>query len=271
MSALVGVEVTDGVAQVRLDRAGKHNALSLDMFAAIDETIASLAHDRTVRVVVLAGHGESFCAGLDLGLLRAMLAGGAEARGVLASLMARDGGPANRAQRVAYGWKSLPVPVIAAIHGTAFGAGFQIALGCDIRFAAPSARFSIMETRYGLIPDMSIAQTLPELVPRDVALELSLTARVFAAEEAQRLGLVTRVVDDPLADATALARTIAERSPDAVRALKRLYNEAWRTDARHGLALEEALQVPLIGSPNQVEAVRASLEQRPPRFIDAAG
>ena len=270
MSALMTIAIENGIADVRFNRADKHNALSLDMFTAIDDMQQRIARDPGIRVVVLAGEGESFCAGLDLSLLRAMLAGGDAAHGVLAALMRRDDGPDNLAQRVAYGWKALAVPVIAAIRGVAWGGGFQIALGCDLRIAAPTASFSIMEVRYGLVPDMSLTQTLPDLVPRDVALELCLSARVFDAAEAQALGLVTRVEDDPLAAARTLAQAIAERSPDAVRSVKRLVNEAWRSDARHGLALEEAMQVPLIGSPNQVEAVRASLEKRPPRFRDPA-
>ena len=265
-SELVSLVLDDGVAQVRLNRADKHNAMSLEMFVAIGELLERLAREPAVRVVVLAGAGESFCAGLDLALLRAMLGGGPAAQEVLASLMERGAGPANRAQQVAYGWKALPVPVIAAINGVAFGAGFQIALGCDLRIAAPTAKFSIMECRYGLIPDMSITQTLPELVPRDVALELSLSARVFDATEAHALGLVTRLEGDPIAAATALARTIAARSPDAVRALKRLYNAAHRRAPRPGPG--RGLADPADRSPNQVEAVRASLEQREPRFRD---
>lgn len=268
MSALLTLSKADGVADVRFNRPDKHNALSLEMFTAIGDMLTQIADDAGIRVVVLSGSGDSFCAGLDLELLRAMLAGGGAAQGVLAALLHRDSGPDNLAQRVAYGWKALAVPVIGAIHGVAWGGGLQIALGCDIRIAAPTARFSIMEARYGLVPDMSLTQTLPELVGRDVALELSLSARIFDGVEAHDLGLVTRLADDPLAAAQALARTIAERSPHAVRAVKRLINESWRADARHGLALEEALQLPLIGSPNQVEAVRASLEQRAPHFID---
>ncbi|MEX2479582.1 MAG: crotonase/enoyl-CoA hydratase family protein [Gammaproteobacteria bacterium] len=268
MNALLTLRKADGVADVRFNRPDKHNALSLEMFTAIGDMLAQIADDAEIRVVVLSGSGESFCAGLDLELLRAMLAGGEAAQSVLAALLRRDSGPDNLAQRVAYGWKALPVPVIGAIHGVAWGGGLQIALGCDMRIAAPTARLSIMEARYGLVPDMSLTQTLPELVGRDVALELSLSARIFDAVEAHALGLVTRLADDPLAAAQALAGTIAERSPHAVRAVKRLINEAWRADARHGLALEEALQLPLIGSPNQIEAVRASLEQRAPRFID---
>ncbi|MGE0485699.1 MAG: crotonase/enoyl-CoA hydratase family protein [Gammaproteobacteria bacterium] len=268
---LVTIDCTDGVADVRFNRADRHNSLTLEMFAAISDAIDAVNADRAVRVVVLSGEGPSFCAGLDLSLLKAMLAGGEAAATTLASLMRRDDGPDNLAQRVAYGWKAARVPVIGALHGVAYGGGFQIALGCDIRIAHPATRFSIMEARYGLVPDMSITQTLPELLPRDVALELTLTARVFDAAEAASLGLVTRLAEDPRAAALELARTVANQSPDAVQAVKRLYNASWRADAAAGLRLEEALQIPLIGSPNQIEAVRASMEKRAPRFDDAAG
>ena len=269
MSDLVTIEIEAGIAEVTFNRGDKHNSLSLEMFEAIAAAVERIHHEPGVRVVVLSGQGPSFCAGLDLGLMRQMIAGDADAERVAATLMRRDEGPDNLAQRVAYGWKSAPVPVIAAIRGAAYGGGLQIALGCDLRIAAPDARFSIMEARYGLVPDMSITATLPDLLPRDVALELTLTSRVLDAAEAHALGLVTRLAEDPLASARELAATIAARSPDAVRATKRLFNEAWRADAARGLRLEEALQVPLIGAPNQLEAVAAALEQRPPRFRDA--
>ncbi|MEQ8234811.1 MAG: crotonase/enoyl-CoA hydratase family protein [Gammaproteobacteria bacterium] len=270
MSAPVTLEVVDGVAAVRFDRPERHNSLSLEMFEAIAATVDTIHQDPGIRVVVLAGNGASFCAGLDLELMRTMIGGGEAAAQTLARLMQRDDGSDNLAQHVAYGWKSAPVPVIAAVHGVAYGGGLQVALGCDIRIAAPDAKFSIMEARYGLIPDMSITATLPDLLPRDVALELTLTARVFDGREAHALGLVTRLADDPLAAANELAATIAARSPEAVRATKRLYNETWRAEAARGMRLEEALQVPLIGAPNQREAVAAALEQRAPRFRDAA-
>ncbi len=279
----VSFEVTDGIAEIRFDRADKHNSLTLDMFEAIAAAGAALREHPAVRVAVLSGNGPSFCAGLDFSLMRGLLgtAGDGNAvtkkllgtagdgNAVTKKLLGRADGPENLAQRVAYTWKTAPVPVIAAIHGVAFGGGFQIAMGCDIRIAAPTARFSIMEMRYGLIPDMSITQTLPELLGRDVALELTLSAREFDAVEAKTLGLVTRLADDPLAAAHALATDIAARSPEAVRACKRLYNEAWRSDAAHGLALEERLQLELIGSRNQREAVSASLEKRAPEFAEA--
>jgi enoyl-CoA hydratase/carnithine racemase len=162
----------------------------------------------------------------------------------------------------------VPVPVIAAIHGVCYGGGLQIALGADIRIATPDARLSVMEIKWGLIPDMSITQTLPRLVGIDVAKELTYTGRVFSGDEAASLGVVTRVAEDPLAEAMSLAREIASKSPDAVRAAKRLFDESWNADPAESLALEASLQRTLIGSPNQIAAVTAGFTKEPAAFVD---
>lgn len=267
MAELVTIDIDQGVADVRLNRVDKYNALSPDMFSAIIEAGESLADRRDVRAVVLSGNGRGFCAGLDMGSFQGM-AGGGSGGGGTGSLMDRDERPENHAQRPAYIWKRLPMPVIAAIHGVAFGGGCQVALGADIRFAAPDARLSVMEIKWGLVPDMSLTQTLRDLVPLDVAKELTFTGRILSGTEAHQLGLVTHVVDDPLASALELAREIAGKSPDAIRAGKKLLEESWRADERTGLELESKLQMDLIGTPNQVEAVKANFENRPPEFKD---
>lgn len=268
MTQLVTFEVTDGIADIRLNRAAKHNSLTLDMFHAIVAAGEALHTDATVRAAVLSGEGPSFCAGLDLELMQAMIAPGERSVAVFEALTRREGGrPDNVAQRVSYVWKTAPVPVVAALEGAAYGGGFQLALGCDFRIAAPGAKLSVMEIRYGLVPDMGITQTLPALVRADVAKELVLTGRVVEADEALALGLVTRVSEEPLAAAFELARTIAGHSPDAVRRAKRLLNEASRMDAHAALALEEALQLELVGSPNQLEAVAAAMARRAPVFV----
>jgi enoyl-CoA hydratase/carnithine racemase len=176
--------------------------------------------------------------------------------------------PANPLQRAAWVWQEVPVPVIAAVHGVAYGAGLQIALGADIRFVAPDARLSVRETHWGLIPDMAITQTLLHLVPIDVAKELTFTARIVSGTEAKALGLATHLSEAPREDALALARELAGRSPDALRAAKRLWNEAPQLPLAEGLALEERLQRSLMGRANQVEAVRANLDKRAPKFSD---
>jgi|SRR5579884_1079800 len=258
----VRIDVAEHVATVTLSRPEKHNALDVPMFDAIVAAAERLRNEKGVRAVVLHGDGPSFCSGLDIAGLMASDPGGDPIGERL-----REPAP-NYFQRTGYGWVTLPVPVIAAIHGNCLGGGLQIALGADIRIAAPDARLSVMEVKWGLIPDMSITRTLPRLVGIDVAKELTYTARVVSGEEAARLGLVTRLSEDPLAAARDLAAEIAERSPDAVRAAKRLYEESWTAPAEQSLALEAELQGKLIGSPNQIAAVTAGFTKQPPSFVD---
>jgi len=263
-SPRVEIEVTDHVAVVTLTRADKHNALDVAMFEAIIAAAERLSGEPGVRAVVLHGDGPSFCSGLDV--MSIMAAGG----GVEGLVDPLRGGVPNWFQRAAYDWIALPVPVIAALHGNCLGGGLQIALGADIRIATPDARLSVMEIKWGLIPDMSITRTLPRLVGIDVAKELTYTGRIFSGDEARELGVVTRVDDDPLAAAHALAAEIAARSPDAVRSAKRLYDEAWTGSAEETLALEAQLQLGLIGSPNQLAAVTAGVTKEPAEFVDPA-
>jgi enoyl-CoA hydratase/carnithine racemase len=267
MTDLVTIDISAGIADVRLNRPEKYNALSPDMFKAIIEAGETLAEATDVRAVVLSGNGRGFCAGLDMASFQGMA--GAPAKGsVTGTLLKRDERPENHAQRPAYVWKRMPVPVIAALHGVAYGGGCQIALGADIRFAAPDAKISIMEIKWGLVPDMSITQTLRDILPLDVAKELTFTARVLSGTQARDIGLVTHVADDPLAAAMELAGEIAGKSPDAVRAGKKLYEDSWHADARTGLEMESSLQTGLIGSPNQIEAIKANFENRAPEFAD---
>ncbi len=269
MSDRVLVSIDAGVADVRLNRADKLNALDSGMFEALSETGRELAARRDLRAVVLSGEGRAFCAGLDFSSFQAMSGPSGSDGGSGPGLLHREpGSVANRAQRAGWLWQELPVPVIAAVHGYAFGGGLQIALGADIRLAHPEAELSVMEIRWGLVPDMSGTQTLRRLVRLDVAKELTFTGRRVKAPEALELGLVTRLEDDPRSAALEMARGIAGRSPHAIRAAKRLLNESGLLDVAAGLQLEEQLQVSLIGRPNQIEAVRANLERRPPEFTD---
>ena len=252
-----------GVATVTMVRVDKHNALDQAMFEGLMEAAERLASDVSVRAVVLHGEGKSFCSGLDV----ASFMSGGGGTGVL--LTRDEGRVANFAQRVTYDWSLVPAPVIAAIHGNCFGGGLQIALGADIRIAAPDAKLSVMEIKWGLVPDMGITQTLPRLVPIDVAKELTFTGRVVSGSDASVLGLVTRTADDPLASALALADEIAQKSPSAVRAAKRLYDETWASDdTAAALVLESELQEGLIGKPNQIAAVVAGMSGEPPVFVD---
>jgi enoyl-CoA hydratase/carnithine racemase len=262
----VTVSLIDGVADVRLNRPDKRNALDPAMFEALIATSERLKTEPGLRAVVLSGNGPDFCAGLDFGSFQAMRAGD---RTQPPSQLPPSDGPAKATgQRAAYGWTELPVPVIAAVRGNALGGGLQIALGADVRIVAPDARLSVLEVAWGLIPDMTGTQLLPELVGRDVAMELTLTARIVTGEEAVRIGLGTRTALDPLTAARAMATEIAAHSPHAIRAAKRLLNLAGRVELATGLAAEQQEIRALIGSPNQVEAVTARFEQRNPAFAD---
>jgi enoyl-CoA hydratase/carnithine racemase len=212
---------------------------------------------------VLTGAGKGFCAGLDRETFASIAA-----LPTLRDLAKRTHGLANDFQQAAYVWRTLPVPVIAAIHGVALGGGFQIALGADMRYVAPDARLSILEIKWGLVPDMSGVALMRDLARSDVIRELSLTGRVFSGAEALSYGFATSLHADPLAAARATAKEIAGRSPDAVRAIKRLLNMASDADTAAILLAESKEQTALIGSPNQLEAVRAGVEGRPGRFVD---
>lgn len=266
MDGRVRVTVTDGVAEVRLSRPGKRNALDPAMFEALVTAGEDLKDAPGVRAVVLSGEGADFCAGLDFAAFRAM--GEGERLSALAQLPPTDGPAQAAGQRAAHVWTVLPVPVVAAVHGHALGGGLQVALGADVRIVAPDARLSVMEVLWGLVPDMTGTQVLPGLVGRDVAMELALTGRVVGGEEAVALGLCTRADPDPRAAALALAGEIALRSPHAVRATKRLIGMAGRVDTATGLAAEQAEIGALIGSPNQREAVAARFARRTPDFAD---
>ena len=269
MSDRVSVSTTDGVADVRLNRPDKLNALDAAMFEALTATGQALAQDRSVRAVVLSGEGRAFSAGLDVGAFQGLARAVSDSESGAQNLLARsDESPANRAQLVSWLWQELPVPVIGAIHGVAYGGGCQIALGTDIRFIAPDARMSVMEIKYGLIPDMAITQTLRHVVRLDVAKELTYSGRIVSGAEAVELGLATHLSDTPREAALELAYEIAGRSPEAVRAAKTLLNTAVNASVREGLELEEQLQRSLIGGPNQIEAVKASFEKRQPKFQD---
>lgn len=258
----VHLSIENGVARVRLSRPDKMNGLDLAMFEALIDAGKNLAADATVRAVVLHGEGKGFCAGLDFLSFHAA----PEANGKI--LERGPESPANVAQRVAWIWQEVPVPVIAAVHGVAYGGGLQIALGADLRFVTANAQLSVMEIKWGLVADMSITQTLLRLVPLDRAKELAFTGRVFLGTEAVALGLCTRVCADPLEEALATAALIAKKSPHAIRAAKTLFNEAPGLSRADALRLETDLQLSLLGSPNQLEAVQANMAKRDPVFAD---
>ncbi|HSZ52773.1 MAG TPA: crotonase/enoyl-CoA hydratase family protein [Caulobacteraceae bacterium] len=270
MEERVSIEIQGGVADVRMARADKMNALDEAMFAGLVAAGERLKSERGLRAVVLSGEGRAFCAGLDMGSFGRM-AQGRSSNGSSGDqgLGARTHGSANRAQYAAWVWREIPVPVIAAVHGVAFGGGLQIALGADMRYVAPDTRLAVLEIKWGLVPDMAGTQLMRGLVREDVVRELTFTGRIFSGEEALALGLATRVCADPRAAALQTARELAGRNPDAIRAAKRLLNAAPHTDAAAGLMAESVEQAALIGSPNQVEAVMSNVEKREPVFVDA--
>ena len=264
MTDRLGIEIDDQVAIVRLNRPQKHNAIDIEMFEAIIETGNRLAGDSSVRSVVLTGAGDHFCSGIDISVFQG--AGiGAAGSGRMDPVA---DSPANFFQKAAFAWREIPVPVIAAINGVAFGGGLQIALGADIRYATAEAQLSIMEIKWGLIPDMAISTTAHHLVPIDRLKELAYTGRVISGSEALGLGLITAVKEDPLAAAITLAKEIAARSPPAIRAIKKLFDDTWHLDTSASLQLEARLQSSLMGAPNQLEAVQANVQKRKPEFDD---
>ena len=253
----------DGVAQVRLIRADKMNALDPEMFEKIIEAGHVLHSTEGVRAVVLSGEGRAFCAGLDLSNFARKPSPDEP------DLTERTHGNANRPQQAAMVWRKLPVPVIAAVHGVCFGGGLQIASGADIRIVHPQTRMSIMEMKWGLVPDMGGYALWRGLVRADVLRELVYTNREFTGEEARELGLATYNDENPHARATAIATEIANRNPHAIRAAKRLHDSMLEkeTDA---ILLEESIeQHAIIRSKNQVEAVMAGMEKRAPNFDEA--
>jgi enoyl-CoA hydratase/carnithine racemase len=272
MNDRITVSMDRGVADVRLVRTDKMNALDDAMFEALVTTGERLKADKSVRAVVISGEGRAFCAGLDMGNFGRMAEGPRRERPAGAAsnedFARRTHGVANRAQYAVWVWREIPVPVIAAVHGVAFGGGFQLALGADMRFVAPDTRMAVMEIKWGLVPDMAGTQLMRHLAREDIVRELTYTGRIFSGEEAFQYGFATRLCADPHAEALAVAREIASKNPHAQRANKRILNEAVLTDPKSGLTQETVEQIALIGSPNQVEAVMSNLQKREPVFAD---
>lgn len=256
MTNRVRVELRDAVALVTLTRADKHNGMDLAMLEAVRGAARKLCKDRAVRAVILQGDGPSFCAGLDVKVVFGSRRAAATGFAALWSPVR------NRFQDWSMDWRDVPAPVIACIHGNCFGAGIQLALGADIRIATPDAKISVMESKWGLIPDMGGAALLRELVPLDVAKELAMTGRILSGHEAHGLGLVTHVAADPMAQALKLAAELATRSPDAVAAAKFLMQDAWGGGESRALSAERRWQRRLLGSRNQRIAVARNLEKK---------
>lgn len=262
MTDLVTVTVSDGIAHVRLTRPDKLNALTIE---TLDQLIAAahrLRKDRTLRAVVLSGEGNSFCAGLDFATVTK------KPLAIPLGLMPvpwRAAGT-NKFQETCWAWRRVPVPVIVAVHGHCFGGGIQIALAADFRIATPDSEWSVLEGRWGLIPDMSGVQALSELVGIDTAKRLTMTAAKISGKEAHDLGLVTELAADPVAAAEDLARELATKSPDAIAAAKRLFNDTWHAGPRKTFARERIEQVRLLFGENAKVARNAAFKKIEPVY-----
>ncbi len=268
----VTVTISDGIADVRLDRADKRNALDPAMFDAIAKAGHDLVTNREIHAVVLSGNGISFCAGLDFGSFQSMAesgksdsSNGNKSSSENAGAM-QPGAITHLAQQICWVWQEVPVPVVAALQGHALGGGMQLALGADIRVAHGETQFAMREVHWGLIPDMTGTLMLSRLVRDDVAKDLVFSARIISGVEAHALGVVTRLSDKPFETAMQIAREIADRSPDAVRGAKALINRLSNAGAAEHFAEERRIIYSLIGKPNQVEAVMSNFEKRPAKF-----
>lgn len=262
MTERVTIEVENHIADVRFNRPDKMNALDRDQLHAIEAAGEKLAAMNDVRVIVLSGNGPAFCAGLDMSLFQP----GSEP--VTKNLVDRTHGNANLYQHIVLQWRHLDAPVIAAIHGPCIGGGLQFASAADIRVVAPDTKMSIMEMRWGLIPDMGSFSTWRNFVRDDVLRELTYTNRIFTGEEGQELGFVSHLSDDPHAKAMELAAEIAGKNPDAIKASKRVINALPDANEDEILMMESEEQTKVGSSPNQKEAVMAFMQKRAANFID---
>lgn len=257
----VTTTIQNHIAHVELTRSDKMNAVDPAMLAAIIEAGEALRGNTDVRAVVLSGQGDAFCAGLDVASFAALA--GSDPMDIM---MPRTHGPSNDYQHASMIWQQLDVPVIAVLQGVCFGAGLQIVSGADIRIAAPNTRMSILEMKWGLVPDMGGMVLWPALMRADVLRRLTYTGEEFTGEAAEGYGLVTEVNDTPLERALELAKLIASKSPSAVRAGKALITYALENASEAVLLEESRAQASLIGKPDQMEAVMANVQKRPPNF-----
>ena len=267
----ISLSVENHVAHVVLSRPEKMNALDSEMFAAIPMVGDEIRGDKSIRAVVVSGDGGNFCAGLDKSNFSSMLdneglsLGGDEPSSVLAE---RTHGVANAAQYAVWMWRELPMPVIAAIEGFCLGGGLQIGLGADFRYASIDSQFSILEMRWGIVPDMGSTQIMRHLIRDDIIRELTYTAKLFGAEQAKEWGFITDIADDPVAHAIKVAEQIAYKNPDAIRAAKKILDNSHYLTVQQGLLMESVEQDKIMGSKNQIEAVMAELQKRKPNFKD---
>jgi len=247
--------VENHIAYVVLNRPDKHNGIDKAMVVELVNTANHIRRQRDIRCVILSGEGPSFCAGLDFNYV-------AKHPSMVVRFFAKlPWTKDNMFQRVAHIWRDLPVPVISVVHGNCFGAGMQIVLATDYRIVMPDAQLSIMEMKWGLIPDMSGTVTLSRLTRIDIAQELTMTGRIFTGEQGAEYGLVSCVSATPMKNAEQLAQTICKQSPDAIAATKYLFKKTWKSETRLSLFWERITQLRLLGRKNQKIAMKNGLSK----------
>ncbi|QBY04958.1 crotonase/enoyl-CoA hydratase family protein [Thalassotalea sp. HSM 43] len=247
---MIDVRYQDNIAIVTLNRPDKMNALNIELFEAIDKVSKQLRKNRQIRAIILTGSGNNFCAGIDI---KSALGSKTAAIKLLFKWWP---GQANLAQRVSHNWRTIPVPVIAAIEGHCLGGGVQLILGADFRIANHNAQFSVMEGKWGIIPDMSGNMGLAQLMPKDQALKLVMSAETFDAKQALQYGLLTELDDKPLQRAIEFAQSLCQRSPDTLAASKKLYHKSWTDKPWRWLMRESWYQIKILLAKNQRIAVK---------------
>jgi len=249
----VKIDIDDQIARVTLVRSEKHNALDMQMFYSIVDAIEKIKKDTSIRAVIVSGDGESFCSGLDV---KSVMSNQKNAIKLLWKWWPTF---PNLAQKVTIGWRQLDVPVIMALHGKCWGGGMQIALGGDYRIASPDTSLSIMEAKWGLIPDMGGTPGLMENVALDHSMKMAMTAETINAEQAEKIGLITQIAVKPMQAAMELANQLVERSPDTNKRIKKLYHKIWNNQQGNILARETFNQWKIILGKNQKVAVKRAL------------
>lgn len=260
----VTTRIDADVAYVTLNRPDKLNGITLDLLRALIDAAGELAERTDLRAVVLSGAGRSFCAGLDIAAVLPDQDGIAAAFTPLTDRSA--GGETNTFQEACWVWRRLDVPVIAVVRGHCLGGGLQIALGADIRFTTADAQWSVLESKWGLIPDMSGVQSLSEQIGKDQAKLLTMTGRMLSGTQAAEIGLATLATEDPDRAAADLIEELRTRSPDAVAATKRVFEETWHEAPSTTFAAERRLQAQLLRAANTAAAQQAGMQRTTPTY-----
>jgi len=264
----ISLEIVEYIADIRLNRPEKRNAINRELMMSLITTAKQLKANKQLRAIVLSGNGEGFCAGMDFEIFTDMLGGEITADSSAEGFEDLSEQGAYQGQQMGWLWQEIPVPVIAAVHGAAIGAGLNIALGADIRIVTPDAKLGFLEITWGFLPDTSATQSLRRLASLDRIKELIFTGRFFSGQEAYEYGLATELADSPRERALEMAKTIAGQNPDAIRRAKDMLNKLAFLSVEEGLALEAEHCRSLLGSPNQLEATAARFENRAPMFSD---